>query len=415
MSSTKRKQIKVKAVAPKLKLFRANEPLLSVLMWGVNHTVNELNHVNLRVMLMPDDFKSYSKIRVDNHMYNKDNMPSRFKVKEYCPIVFRNLRERFGLDDVDYMNSLSKQQPMSCDSPGRSGARMLVSRDKKFFIKTLVSEEVEMMHHLLKQYHQYIVECHAQTLLPQYLAMYRITVNDVETYVVVMRNVFSPRLSIHKKYDLKGSTVDRKASEKERLKTLPTFKDNDFLNDGAKIHIGPEEKKKLLETLQSDVDFLSSLHLMDYSLIVGIHDRDQEDESGINFAMPSGADEEEQEEDDVEAGGSIAGGGDQGEYEDDPDGAPSPPDSPQPVTPMPQFLGELDPDLERYGVLSSEESGKREVYFMALIDILTKYGMKKRTAQAAKTVKHGAGAEISTVHPEQYAKRFMDFISKCVE
>lgn len=52
---------------------------------------------------------------------------------------------------------------------------------------------------------------------------------------------------------------------------------------------------------------------------------------------------------------------------------------------------------------------------MALIDILTKYGMKKRTAQAAKTVKHGAGAEISTVHPEQYAKRFMDFISKCVE
>lgn len=30
-------------------------------------------------------------------------MPSHFKVKEYCPIVFRNLRERFGIDDVDYM------------------------------------------------------------------------------------------------------------------------------------------------------------------------------------------------------------------------------------------------------------------------------------------------------------------------
>ncbi|KAK0046442.1 phosphatidylinositol 5-phosphate 4-kinase type-2 alpha [Biomphalaria pfeifferi] len=416
MSSTKRKQIKVKAVAPKLKLFRSNEPLLSVFMWGVNHTVNELNNVNLRVMLMPDDFKSYSKIRVDNHMYNKDNMPSRFKVKEYCPIVFRNLRERFGLDDNDYMNSLSKQQPISCDSPGRSGARMLMSRDKRFFIKTLVSEEVEMMHHLLKQYHQYIVECHAQTLLPQYLAMYRITVNDVETYVVVMRNIFSPRLSIHKKYDLKGSTVDRKASDKERLKSLPTFKDNDFLNDGAKICIGPEQKKKLLETLQSDVDFLSSLHLMDYSLIVGIHDRDQEDEVGISFAMPSGADEEEPEDDDAEGGASSAGAGDQGmDNEDEQDGGPSPPDSPQPVTPMPQFTGELDPDLERYAVVSNEESGKREIYFMAVIDILTKYGMKKRTAQAAKTVKHGAGAEISTVHPEQYAKRFMDFITKCVE
>ena len=34
-------------------------------------------------------------------------MPSHFKVKEYCPIVFRNLRERFGIDDQDYMVSTS--------------------------------------------------------------------------------------------------------------------------------------------------------------------------------------------------------------------------------------------------------------------------------------------------------------------
>lgn len=41
--------------------------------------------------------------------------------------------------------------------------------------------------------------------------------------------------------------------------------------------------------------------------------------------------------------------------------------------------------------------------------------MKKRTAQAAKTMKHGAGAEISTVHPEQYAKRFLEFVDKCID
>lgn len=61
------------------------------------------------------------------------------------------------------------------------------------------------------------------------------------------------------------------------------------------------------------------------------------------------------------------------------------------------------------------EGEKNEIYFMALIDILTKYGVKKRTAMAAKTVKHGAGAEISTVHPDQYAKRFLEFISRCVD
>ena len=32
-------------------------------------------------------------------------MPSHFKVKEYCPNVFRNLRERFGIDETQYLVS----------------------------------------------------------------------------------------------------------------------------------------------------------------------------------------------------------------------------------------------------------------------------------------------------------------------
>lgn len=33
--------------------------------------ISELSHVNIPVMLMPDDFKAYTKTRVDNHMFNK--------------------------------------------------------------------------------------------------------------------------------------------------------------------------------------------------------------------------------------------------------------------------------------------------------------------------------------------------------
>lgn len=33
----------------------------------------------------------------------RENMPSHFKFKEYCPLVFRNLRERFGIDDQDFL------------------------------------------------------------------------------------------------------------------------------------------------------------------------------------------------------------------------------------------------------------------------------------------------------------------------
>jgi 1-phosphatidylinositol-5-phosphate 4-kinase len=61
------------------------------------------------------------------------------------------------------------------------------------------------------------------------------------------------------------------------------------------------------------------------------------------------------------------------------------------------------------------ESPKREIYFIGLVDVLTQFGLRKRTAQAAKTVKHGTTAEISTVHPEQYAKRFFDFIAKAIQ
>lgn len=45
---------------------------------------------------------------------------------------------------------------------------------------------------------QYIVERHGKTLLPQYLGMYRLTVDGVEHYLVAMRNVFSNHLQTHR-------------------------------------------------------------------------------------------------------------------------------------------------------------------------------------------------------------------------
>ena len=68
-----------------------------------------------------------------------------------------------------------------------------------------------------------------------------------------------------------------------------------------------------------------------------------------------------------------------------------------------------------YGIFGLPSSGlKKEIYFMALIDILTHYGLKKRSANAVKTVKYGPDQEISTVNPEHYAKRFLDCINKIV-
>lgn len=57
----------------------------------------------------------------------------------------------------------------------------------------------------------------------------------------------------------------------------------------------------------------------------------------------------------------------------------------------------------------------KEIYFLALIDVLTHYGVKKQAAKAAKTVKYGGNVDgISTCDPEQYGKRFIEFISKAI-
>uniref|UniRef100_A0A3B4DY30 Phosphatidylinositol 5-phosphate 4-kinase type-2 alpha n=1 Tax=Pygocentrus nattereri TaxID=42514 RepID=A0A3B4DY30_PYGNA len=393
--ASKTKTKKKHFVSQKVKLFRASDPLLSVLMWGVNHSINELSHIQIPVMLMPDDFKANSKIKVDNHLFNKENMPSHFKFKEYCPLVFRNLRERFAIDDQEYQNSLTRSAPIPSDAQGRSGARFHTSYNKKYVIKIITSEDVAEMHNILKKYHQYIVECHGNTLLPQFLGMYRLTVDGDETYMIVTRNVFSHRLPVHKKYDLKGSTVAREASDKEKTKELPTYKDNDFINDGQKIYMDEESKKVFLEKLKNDVEFLAQLKLMDYSLLVGLHDVEQgeqeqpEEESEDNDAG---------EEEGTESDGGVTG---------------SPPDSPSNTldSNKPLGPGEFDTNVDVYAIRSNENAPKKEVYFMAIIDILTPYDAKKKAAHAAKTVKHGAGAEISTVNPEQYSKRFYDFIT----
>jgi len=392
-SKLKKKQLRVKH--QKVKVFRANEPFLAVFMWGVNHTSSEMNHINVPVMLMPDDFRAHTKVRIDNHLFNKENLPSHFKVKEYCPIVFRNLRERFGIDDFDFRDSLTRSQPVGVDSPGRSGARFYCSSDKMYIVKTLTSDEVEQMHALLKEYHPYVVNRHGKTLLPQYLAMYRLTVDSVETYCVVMRNVFSTFLQIHKKYDLKGSTVDRDASTKELDKNLPTLKDNDFMKDGLKIHIGEDAKQTLMETLTADVEFLMRLNLMDYSILLGVHDIIRAEEEGQNLTES----EEDIEEEDEECSG-----------------VPTPPDSPLTAArDRAASNGAINPDVEIYAIESNEGSSRREIYFMALIDVLTHYGVKKQAAKAAKTVKYGSNADgISTVEPEQYGRRFLDFMNQAI-
>ncbi|XP_058647813.1 phosphatidylinositol 5-phosphate 4-kinase type-2 gamma isoform X4 [Onychostoma macrolepis] len=346
LSRTKSK--KKHFVHQKVEVFWASDPILTVFMWGINHTINDLFQVPMPVMLLPDDFKANIKMKVNNHLFNKENLPGHFKFKEYCPLVFRNLRERFGVEHQDYLH---------------------------------------------------IVTCHGSTLLPQFLGLYRVTVDNEDTYLLVMRNMFSHRLTVHRKYDLKGSLVSREASDKEKVKELPTFKDVDFRNNMQRVYISEEEKEKLLDKLNRDVEFLVRLKIMDYSLLLGIHDVGRAEQEEAEEMKDSLSDEEEDSENDL----SFMA---MGSFGTSPEGIAGYMSSYKPLGP-----GEFDPYVDVYAIQSAVGAPHREVYFMGLINILSQYDTKKKAAHAAKTVKHGAGAEISTVHPEQYAKRFREFIA----
>lgn len=374
---------KFKVRHQKHKLFRANEPLLSVLMWGVNFSIHELENINIPVMLLPEHFKAYTKIRIDNQNFNKEVMPSHFKVKEYCPLVFRALREYWKLHDNSFRDSLT-EPPIPLNETTKSSLNLYQSCDRRFILKCIAREDVEQIHTMLPQYHRYVVETQGDTLLPHFYALYRLTVDDKENYILVMRNILSTKFKIHVKYDVKGSTVDRTATEKEKLNPCPTLKDNDFIEGKRTIELGIDQKKIFMEKLKRDVNFLVTQHKMDYSLLIGIHDLDQggiESERNLSVGDLNTSD--------LSGNESSEGS-----------------ESPAQLTDE-KFFDE--PLMMR----SSENSNRRELYCLGLIDILTYYGMKKKSAHVAKTKLSGSDADaISTVRPDIYARRFLDFIDR---
>lgn len=90
-----------------------------------------------------------------------------------------------------------------------------------------------------------------------------------------MNNLLPTSIKLHEKYDLKGSTYKRKANKYEKEKGSPTYKDLDFMGFHPEgISLEQETYNALMKTLQRDCRVLESFKIMDYSLLVGIHNLD---------------------------------------------------------------------------------------------------------------------------------------------
>ena len=206
-----------------------------------------------------------------------------FKFKDYAPWVFRHLRARFRLDPADYLMSLTGKYILSeLGSPGKSGSFFYFSRDYKYIIKTIHHGEHKFLRKILKDYYQHVID-NPNTLLSQFYGLHRVKMPyGKKIHFVVMNNLFPPHRDIHQTFDLKGSTIGRDYREDD-LATNPraTLKDLNWLRRHRRLELGIQKKRMFLDQLNKDVRLLQRLHIMDYSLLVGIHDLQRGNEENL--------------------------------------------------------------------------------------------------------------------------------------
>ncbi|KAG5641740.1 hypothetical protein DXG03_004312, partial [Asterophora parasitica] len=225
--------------------------------------------------LTTEDFTAKHKFSFD--IIGNELTPSAkydFKFKDYAPWVFRSLREdHFHLDPADYLLSLTSKYILSeLGSPGKSGSFFYFSRDYRFIIKTIHHAEHAFLLKILPQYYAH-VQANPHTLLSRFYGLHRVKLpRGRKIHFVIMNNIFPPHRDIHETYDLKGSTVGREYPEdKAQENPRAVLKDLNWINRGRSLELGPEKRALLAEQLRRDAEFLKMINVMDYSLLVGIH------------------------------------------------------------------------------------------------------------------------------------------------
>uniref|UniRef100_A0A671LUV6 Phosphatidylinositol 4-phosphate 5-kinase type-1 alpha-like n=1 Tax=Sinocyclocheilus anshuiensis TaxID=1608454 RepID=A0A671LUV6_9TELE len=347
---------------------------------GITHSVGSLSQKPERDVLMQDFevvesifFPSQGSYSTPGHHHGD------FKFKTYAPIAFRYFREMFGIRPDDYLYSLCNEPLIELSNPGASGSLFYVTSDDEFIIKTVQHKEAEFLQTLLPGYFMNLNQ-NMRTLLPKFYGLYCVQAEGKNIRIVVMNNLLPRAVPMHLKFDLKGSTHKRRASPKERAKNLPTCKDLDFMQDNPEgILLESDHYSALCKTIQRDCRVLQSFKIMDYSLLVGIHNLDQAGEEASAAVPDTQKKAPGQKPLYCTAIESI-----QGESKGK--------TSPQPY----ESMG---------GIPAFNSKGERLLVFIGIIDILQSYRLVKKLEHSWKAFLHD-GDTVSVHRPSFYADRF---------
>ncbi|XP_055285728.1 phosphatidylinositol 4-phosphate 5-kinase type-1 gamma isoform X7 [Moschus berezovskii] len=358
---------------------------------GIGYTVGNLSSKPERDVLMQDFYvvesiffpSEGSNLTPAHHFQD-------FRFKTYAPVAFRYFRELFGIRPDDYLYSLCNEPLIELSNPGASGSLFYVTSDDEFIIKTVMHKEAEFLQKLLPGYYMNLNQ-NPRTLLPKFYGLYCVQSGGKNIRVVVMNNVLPRVVKMHLKFDLKGSTYKRRASKKEKEKSIPTYKDLDFIQDMPEgLMLDADTFSALVKTLQRDCLVLESFKIMDYSLLLGVHNIDQQERERQAEGAQSTADEKRplgQKALYSTAMESIQGGAARGEA--------------------------IETDDTMGGIPAVNGRGERLLLHIGIIDILQSYRFIKKLEHTWKALVHD-GDTVSVHRPSFYAERFFKFMSNTV-
>ncbi|CAK6949275.1 phosphatidylinositol 4-phosphate 5-kinase type-1 alpha-like [Scomber scombrus] len=356
---------------------------------GITHTVGSLSQKPERDVLLQDFevvesifFPSEGSNLTPAHHYGD------FRFKTYAPIAFRYFREMFGIRPDDYMYSLCNESLIELSSSGASGSLFYVTSDDEYIIKTVQHKEAEFLQKLLPGYFMNLNQ-NKRTLLPKFYGLYCVQAAGKNIRIVVMNNLLPSTVRMHLKFDLKGSTYKRRASAKERDKAVPTFKDLDFMQDMPEgLLLEGDKYTGVCKTIHRDCLLLQSFKIMDYSLLVGIHNLDQafQEREAVAGAMdqrrPQG--QKSLYSTAIEAIQAEAGS-----------------------------MGPLETGDQTGGIPARNSKDERLLVYIGIIDILQSYRFVKKLEHSWKALVYD-GDSVSVHRPSFYAERFQKFMCNTV-
>ncbi|XP_032903123.1 phosphatidylinositol 4-phosphate 5-kinase type-1 gamma-like isoform X5 [Amblyraja radiata] len=369
----------------------SSSTLKGAIQLGIGYTVGNLSSKPERDVLMQDFYvvESIFFPSEGSNLTPAHHFPD-FRFKTYAPVAFRYFRELFGIRPDDYLYSLCNEPLIELSNPGASGSVFYVTSDDEFIIKTVINKEAEFLQKLLPGYYMNLNQ-NPRTLLPKFYGLYCVQSGGKNIRLAVMNNVLPRVVKMHLKYDLKGSTYKRRASRKEREKSKPTFKDLDFMQDFPDgLLLDSDMNCALIKTLQRDCLVLESFKIMDYSLLLGVHNLDQAERERQVEGSLSTSDEKRpmaQKALYSTAMESIQGGTSRGES--------------------------IDTDDTMGGIPAVNGKGERLLLYIGIIDILQSYRLIKKLEHTWKALVHD-GDTVSVHRPSFYAERFYKFMSNTV-